>query len=56
MGGGRADEVVEDAHAHGLKVNCWTANTREMAEKAMAIGCDGVITNYPDWALLAAGR
>ncbi len=49
-------EVVEDAHAHGLKVNCWTANTREMVEKAMAIGCDGVITNYPDWALLAAGR
>lgn len=49
-------EVVDDAHAHGLKVNCWTANKREAVEKAMAIGCDGIITNYPDWGLLALGR
>ena len=49
-------EVVEDAHAHGLKVNCWTANKREMFEKAVAIGCDGIITNYPDWGLLALSR
>lgn len=49
-------EVVDDAHAHGLKVNCWTANTRETVEKAKAIGCDGIITNYPDWGLLATGR
>lgn len=49
-------EVVDDAHAHGLKVNCWTANTRELVEKAQAIGCDGIITNYPDWGLLALGR
>lgn len=49
-------EVVDDAHAHGLKVNCWTANNREIVEKAKAIGCDGIITNYPDWGLLAMGR
>jgi len=49
-------EVVDDAHAHGLKVNCWTANTLEMVEKAKAIGCDGVISNYPDWALYCAQR
>lgn len=49
-------EVVDDAHAHGLKVNCWTANTREMVEKAIAIGCDGIISNYPDWSLMAVGR
>ncbi len=48
------EDVVQDAHAHNLKVNCWTANTRAAVEKAIAIGCDGVITNYPDWALLAA--
>lgn len=49
-------EVVDNAHAHGLKVNCWTANNREIVEKAKAIGCDGIITNYPDWGLLAMGR
>jgi len=27
-----------------------------MVEKALNIGCDGVISNYPDWALLGAGR
>ena len=49
-------EVVYDAHAHGLKVNCWTANNREMVEKAIEIGCDGLISNYPDWGLKAVGR
>ena len=49
-------KVVDDAHAHGLQVNCWTANSREMIEKAVAIGCDGVITNYPDLALRCVGR
>jgi len=49
-------EDVDAAHGHGLKVNIWTANTREMVDKAKALGCDGIITNYPDWALLGVGR
>ena len=28
----------------------------EMVEKAIAIGCDGLISNYPDWGLKAVGR
>lgn len=54
--GGLTKETVEEAHAHGIKVNCWTTNSRKSVEKAIALGCDGVITNYPDWALLALGR
>ena len=49
-------ETVEKAHANGLQVNAWTCNRRSQVEKAVSIGCDGIITNYPDWVRLALGR
>lgn len=44
-------ELVEAAHAGGLSVMPWTANRRSDWERLAAIGCDGVITDFPDRAV-----
>jgi glycerophosphoryl diester phosphodiesterase len=36
---------VDMLHAAGLKVFPWTINTREEAEKILALGVDGLICN-----------
>lgn len=41
-------ELVDDAHAKGLKVLLWTANTEEEIAKARALGVDGIFSNFPD--------
>ncbi len=41
-------EMVEDAHAHGLKVIPWTVNNVPTMEYLMDLGVDGIITDYPD--------
>ena len=38
-------EFVDKAHALGKKVNCWTVNTLEDAEKVMNMGVDYITTN-----------
>jgi len=38
-------DQVERLHAAGLKVFPWTINTREEAEKILALGVDGLICN-----------
>ncbi|MEG1676654.1 MAG: glycerophosphodiester phosphodiesterase family protein [Clostridia bacterium] len=48
--------TVEQAHAKNMQVNCWTPNTREEVAHGLALGCDGIITNHPDWALSLLGR
>ena len=48
--------VVDEAHAMGLKVNCWTPNIDLMLNRAVSFGCDGIITNYPDRAYAAIVR
>ena len=40
--------LVADAHARGLKVVTWTANSPADIAKAKAYGVDGIISNYPD--------
>ena len=40
-----ARDQVERVHAAGLKVFPWTINTREEAEKTLALGVDGLICN-----------
>ncbi len=45
---------VKSAHARGMKVNCWTANEEDEIRKMIAVGCDGIITNYPDRAIAIA--
>jgi glycerophosphoryl diester phosphodiesterase len=38
-------DQVDSLHAAGLKVFPWTINTREEAEKVLALGVDGLICN-----------
>lgn len=46
--------TVESAHKRGLKVNCWTPNEEADIRRMIEIGCDGIITNYPDRAIAIA--
>ena len=47
----QATEIrVKELHELGIKVIPWTVNKREDMEKVKAVGCDGLITDYPDRA------
>ena len=48
--------LVAGAHAHGLSVRTWTADTPADIERLVALGVDGVITNVPDRARAVAHR
>ena len=39
---------VQDAHQRGLKVITWTVNRMDDIKKALDMGVDGIISNYPD--------
>jgi glycerophosphoryl diester phosphodiesterase len=41
-------EFVNDAHARGWNVWAWTANEPGEIELLMALGVDGIFTDYPD--------
>ncbi len=43
-------ERVKELHDLGIKTIPWTVNKREDMEKIKAVGCDGLITDYPDRA------
>lgn len=43
-------ERVKQLHDLGIRVIPWTVNKREEMEKVKAVGCDGLITDYPDRA------
>ena len=38
-------EIVEQVHAAGLEVNCWTVNAKEDGEALAAMGVDYITTN-----------
>ena len=44
-------ELVDAAHAAGLTVVPWTPNRARDWERLREIGCDGVITDFPDRAV-----
>jgi len=44
-------QTVEAAHERGLKVFVYTVNETEDLQRMMAIGVDGVFSDYPDRAL-----
>lgn len=48
---------VDEAHAHGVSVHVWTANDEERLRGLVALGVDGIITDFPHRLrdLLAAG-
>ncbi|PRX47618.1 glycerophosphoryl diester phosphodiesterase [Prauserella shujinwangii] len=41
-------ELVEEAHAAGIKVVPWTVNDKATMHKLIDDGVDGIITDYPD--------
>ncbi len=45
------EDYVERCHGVGLRVHPWTANSEEDIKYLVELGCDDVITNYPDIAL-----
>jgi glycerophosphoryl diester phosphodiesterase len=40
--------LVEQAHAAGLKVNVWTVNMPEAIQMMLALGVDGIMTDFPE--------
>jgi len=43
--------LADAAHAAGLRVMPWTANRKNDWERLREVGCDGVITDFPDRAI-----
>ena len=43
-------ETVDLLHQKGMKVIPWTVNSSEQMEKLLAMGVDGIITDYPNLA------
>lgn len=43
-----SQELVNDAHAKGLKVFVWTVNHPEDIDRMKALNVDGIFTNFPD--------
>jgi glycerophosphoryl diester phosphodiesterase len=43
---------IDKMHGYGKKVNVWTVNNRDEMAYFLHIGVDGIITDYPDDALL----
>lgn len=43
-------DFVEDAHARGKKVWCYTVNHEETLLDLLDMGVDGIFTDRPDWA------
>ena len=49
------EQVVEEMHAHGVKVVPWTANRERDWKRLRDAGCDGVITDLPAEAVAWRG-
>jgi glycerophosphoryl diester phosphodiesterase len=47
---------VDAAHNRNLEVHAWTINDEEDMERMIALGVDGIITDYPDRLLDLLGR
>ena len=42
---------ADKCHSKNIRVHAWTVNEQSDIEKYSALGCDAVITNYPDIAV-----
>lgn len=45
-----SEDYIEEAHEAGLIVNPWTVNQDFQIERLVEWGCDGLITDVPDYA------
>lgn len=44
------EDYIEEAHEKGFIVNAWTCNTERVIKTLIDLGCDGLITDVPDFA------
>jgi len=51
-----APRFVDAAHKRNLEVHAWTINDEGDMERMIALGVDGIITDYPDRLLALLGR
>ena len=49
-------KFVDNAHNLNLKVHAWTVNKPEEMLRMIALGVDGIITDYPTTLLKILGR
>jgi len=49
-------DIVDQAHAAGLKVNAWTLNNRSQWAQAVDMGVDGIVTGDPEELMIFCGR
>lgn len=54
--GSLRQDIVEEAHAAGMKVNAWTLNQRGQWAMAMKMGVDGIVTDDPEELMILLGR
>jgi glycerophosphoryl diester phosphodiesterase len=50
------DSFVAAAHGRNIAVHPWTINSEEDLRRMLALGVDGIITDYPDRLLALLGR
>lgn len=49
-------DLVEHAHAAGLRVNVWTANRRQTIRRLLALGVDGIFSDLPERVVIERAR
>ncbi|MHC1785923.1 MAG: glycerophosphodiester phosphodiesterase [Christensenellales bacterium] len=49
------EDFCQKAHQAGLMVNVWTVNNERDMKRVIEVGCDMLITNYPDRAKALLG-
>jgi len=49
-------EIVDFAHKNNLKVNVWTVNDKDVMERLIELGVDGIITDDISMANELLGR
>ncbi len=45
-------ELITEVHDRGMKIIPWTVNTTEEMSELVEMGVDGIITDYPDSAVV----
>jgi len=46
---------VAEAHRYGLRVYAWTVDAPQDLERVLALGVDGIVSNYPEHAMALLG-
>jgi glycerophosphoryl diester phosphodiesterase len=50
------EAFIHAAHGAGVEVHVWTVNHRADMDRLLALGVDGLVTDFPDVARQAIGQ